>query len=60
MKTSGGFFQILTHDNYEQINGIQLEFFYTSPMQEIIEQTKELSTIHFKDDILSLKLEKKP
>ena len=25
---SGGFFQILTHDDYEQINGIQLELFY--------------------------------
>ena len=31
MKTSGGFFQILTHDNYEQINGIQLEFFLHQP-----------------------------
>ena len=25
---SGGYFQILTHDNYEQTNCIQLEFFY--------------------------------
>ena len=24
---SGSFFQVLTHDNYEQTNGIQLEFF---------------------------------
>ena len=33
---SGDFFQILTRDNYEQTNGIQLEFFYTSPMLEIL------------------------
>ena len=28
-------FKFLTHENYEQTNGIQLEFFYTSPMLEI-------------------------
>ena len=27
MSESGGFFQILIHDNYEQTNGIQLEYF---------------------------------
>ena len=43
------FFQILTQDNYEQTNGIQLDFFYASPMLGILLQTKELSMIHFKD-----------
>ena len=37
---SRGCFQILTHDNYEQTNGIQLEFFYTSPMLGILQQTE--------------------
>ena len=32
MSESGGFFQILTHDNYEQTNGVQVDFFYTSPI----------------------------
>ena len=32
MSESGGFFQILRHDNYEQRNGVQLDFFYTSPI----------------------------
>ena len=41
---SGGYFQILTHENYEQTNGIQLEFFYTSPMLEIVQQTKKKKT----------------
>ena len=31
MSESGGFFQILTHDDYEQTNGIQLEFFLHKP-----------------------------
>ena len=44
---SGGYFQILTHDNYEQTNGIQLELFYTSPMLGILQQTKGLSITHF-------------
>ena len=48
MSESGGVFQILTHDNYEQTNGIQLEFFYLSPMLGILQQTKEF-IIHFKD-----------
>ena len=39
---SGGYFQILTHDNYEQTNGIQLELFYTIPMLGILQQTKGL------------------
>ena len=39
---SGGYFQILTH-NYEQTNCIQLEFFYTSPMQRILQQIEGLS-----------------
>ena len=42
MSESGGFFQILTHDNYEQLNGIQLEVFYKSPMQGILQQTEGL------------------
>ena len=42
MSESGGLFQILTHDNYEQTNGIQLEFFYKSPMQGILQQTEGL------------------
>ena len=37
----GDFLQILTHDNYEQTNGIQLEFFCTSPLPGILHQTKE-------------------
>ena len=44
---SGGYFQILTHDNYEQANGIQLELFYTSPMLRILQQTKGLSIRHY-------------
>ena len=42
MSESGGFFQIFTHDYYEQTNGIQLEFFYKSPMQGILQKTEEL------------------
>ena len=42
------FFQILTHDNYEQTNGVQLEFFYTSPILRIPQQTEGGSIIHFK------------
>ena len=42
MSESGGFFQILTHENYEQLNGIQLEVFYKSPMQGILQQTEGL------------------
>ena len=35
------FFQILTYDdNYKQTNGIQLEFFYRSPILGILQQTK--------------------
>ena len=41
MSESGGFFQILTHDNYEQTNDIQLEFFYTSPMLEIYSKQRD-------------------
>ena len=37
---SEGYFQILTHDNYEQTNGVQLEFFYTSLMLGILQQTE--------------------
>ena len=38
---SGGYSQIfLTHHNYEQKNGIQLELFYPSPMVQIIQQTE--------------------
>ena len=29
----------LTHDNYEQTNGIQLEFFSTNPMLGLLQQT---------------------
>ena len=36
-------FQILTQDNYEQTNYIQLEFFYTSPMLGVLQQTGGLS-----------------
>ena len=43
------YFQIFTHDNYEQTNCMLLEFFYTSPMLRILQQIKELSIIHFKD-----------
>ena len=49
MSESGGFFRILTHDDYEQTNGIQSKSSYTSPMLGILQQTKELSTIHFKN-----------
>ena len=37
-----GVFHILIHDNYEETNGIQLEFFYTSPMMGILQQTEGL------------------
>ena len=43
MSKSGGFLQILTHDNYKQTNGIQVDFFYTSPMLEMLQQTEVLS-----------------
>ena len=46
---SGGYFQILIRDNYEQTNGIQLQYFYTNLMLEILQLTKELSIMHFKD-----------
>ena len=42
MSESGGFFQILAHDDYEQTNGIQLELFYKSPMQGILQKTEGL------------------
>ena len=56
---SGGYFQILTHDNYEQTNGIQLELCYTSPMLRILQQTKKLSMTHFKNHNLEFKSWKK-
>ena len=40
---SGVYFQVLTHDNYEQTNGIQLEFFYASPMLGLLQQSEGLS-----------------
>ena len=43
MSESGWFFQILTHDNYEQKNGIQFELFYSSLMLGILQQTEGLS-----------------
>ena len=42
MSGSGGFFQSLTHDYYEQANSIQLQFFYKSPTQGILQQTEGL------------------
>ena len=42
MSESGGFFQILTHDNYEQTNVILLEFYYKNPMQGLLQQTEGL------------------
>ena len=42
MSESGGFFQILTHDNYEQTNSIQLEYFYKSPVQGILQKIEGL------------------
>ena len=42
MSESRGFFQILTHGNYEKLNGIQLELFYKSPMQRILQQIEGL------------------
>ena len=45
---SEGYFQIfLTHDNYKQKNGIQLELFYTSFMLGILHETKELNITYF-------------
>ena len=38
MPESGGYFQILAHDNYEQTNGIQLELCYKSLMLGILQQ----------------------
>ena len=43
------FFQILTHGDYKETNGIQLEFFYKGPMLGILQHFKEISIIHFKD-----------
>ena len=41
MSESGDFFQILTHYNYEQTNGIQLEFLSNwSPMLGILLKTE--------------------
>ena len=60
---SGCYFQILTHDNYEQTNGIQLELFCASPMLGILQQTKELSTTHIffeKSQNFKIKIWKKP
>ena len=56
---SGGLFEVLTHDNYEQTNGIQSEFFYAGPMLRILQQTKELSIMHFKGRNFELKSWKK-
>ena len=56
---SGGFFEVLTDDNYEQTNVIQLELFYASPMLRILQQTKELSIMHFKGRNFELKSWKK-
>ena len=39
---SADYFQLLTHENYEQRNGIQLEYFYINPMLEILQQTEGL------------------
>ena len=49
------FFQILTHDNYGEINIVQLEFFYTSPILGILQQTEGLSIIHFKYHTFEIK-----
>ena len=35
--------QTLTHDNYEKANGVQLDFFHTSSMLGILQQTEGLS-----------------
>ena len=43
MSQSDGHFLILTRDNYEQTNGVQLEFCYTRPMLGIPQQTEGLS-----------------
>ena len=56
---SGGYFQILTHNNYAQTNCMQLEFFYTSLMLGILQQTKELSIAHCKNDNFEFKSWKK-
>ena len=58
MSESGGFFQVLTHDNYELTNDSQLYFFYTSTMLGILQQTKLLSIIHFKDHNFEFKVKK--
>ena len=49
LSEAGGFFQILTHDDYKETNGIQLEIFCKSTMLGILQHFKELSIIHFKD-----------
>ena len=45
---SGALFQILMHNNFQQTNVIQLEFFYTTSMLGILQQNKELGspTLH--------------
>ena len=41
MSESGGFFQILMHDNYEQTNSIQLEFFTKALRREYYRRLKD-------------------
>ena len=40
MSESEGFFQILTHNNYEQTNGVQLEFFTKALSREYYSKPK--------------------
>ena len=39
--------QTLTHDNYEQATGVQLDIFHTSSMLGILQQTEGLSRHKF-------------
>ena len=39
--------QTLTHDNYEKANSVQLDFFHTSSMLGILQQTEGLSRHKF-------------
>ena len=62
LSESGGvFFQILTHDNYEQTNSTQLKFFYTSLTLGVLHQTEGLSRhkLHQKPQLCVQNLKKK-
>ena len=59
MSESGSLFQILAHDNFEQTNGIHLEYFTKALCWEYYSKPKNLVSYTSKIIISSLKVEKK-